>query len=220
MNRVFVKTGDGSHTLYVPELKENYHSKNGAIGESMHVFIEAGLNAVTKEEIHLLEIGFGTGLNCLLTLIHSKNESKKIHYTGMELYPLERSITSELNYTNLLGTEYQGIFSLFHECPWNKRIQIEDNFLLLKMLADANDYKFTEKYDLVYFDAFAPEVQPEMWSIELFEKLYNCMNPCALLVTYSAKGSVRRTLQQTGFEVEKLPGAKGKREMLRATKYG
>lgn len=211
-------TADGSHTLYVQELNENYHSTNGAIAESMHVFIEAGLNKVSKQEIHLLEIGFGTGLNALLTILVSGNTSKKVFYTGLELFPVDDSIISQLNYPAILGDESRKTYKAIHDSPWNEPVRMNDCFQLKKITADALEYSYKEKFDLVYFDAFSPDVQPEMWTNTLFEKLYNCMNPGALLVTYCAKGSVRRTMQQTGFVAERLPGPKGKREMLRATK--
>jgi tRNA U34 5-methylaminomethyl-2-thiouridine-forming methyltransferase MnmC len=207
---------DGSHTLYVPELDEHYHSVYGARTESMHVFIDTGLEHITKKNIRILEIGFGTGLNALLTALH-KGE-KIIEYHSLEKYPLNPGLENILQFAEKEDNETKAVFNKIHKADWNKPADIIPGFKLLKLEADLLTYEFTKKYDLIYFDAFAPDVQPELWTIDIFRKLYNTMNPAAVLTTYSAKGTVRRALQSAGFSVERLPGPPGKREMLRAVK--
>jgi len=209
-------SGDGSHTLYVPELEEHYHSVNGAINESMHVFIEAGLKQCQKDTISVLEIGLGTGLNAYLTL---KNKSdKSIQYHALEKYPVSEELANELNFVPEDDKNGQVQFHRIHHLPWNKMELLMDGFSLHKQETDLLSVVFNATYDLVYFDAFAPEKQPEMWSDEIFRKIYEAMNNGGILTTYCAKGVIRRRLQACGFIVERLPGPKGKREMIRATK--
>ena len=207
-------SADGSHTLYVPELEEHYHSVNGAINESMHVFIEPNLQYCTLPQISVLEIGFGTGLNALLTAIHQGKKS--VFYHSLEKYPIEISLAQQLNYCQ--STEEQQLFEKMHQAEWQKESSINQQFTLLKDETDLLSVSFNRMYDLVYFDAFAPEKQPEMWSSDIFQKIYDAMNEGGILTTYCAKGVVRRTMQACGFTVERLPGPKGKREMLRAVK--
>lgn len=221
MKTIIEKTADGSHTLFVPELQEHYHSVNGAIQESLHVFIEAGLRYCQKKEVRIFEIGLGTGLNALLTLLEAKASGRTIYYTGIEKYPVTLLVSNSLNYANLIESENEsGSFKSIQLVKWNHEIEIDKSFFLTKLNADLTDYSFPENagFDLVYFDAFAPEKQPEMWYQNIFEKIYKAMSPEGILVTYCAKGEVRRRMQRCGFLVERLPGPPGKREMLRAVK--
>ena len=218
MHSELLITSDGSHTLFVPEIDECYHSSHGAIQESRHIFIESGLKHCTKKEIRVLEIGFGTGLNAFLTLIEAEGGSKKIRYTSLEKYPVEVEKAFQLNYSDLIAPEFKEIFEKLHTSLWNEVAQISTFFSLKKVEADFTKYDFTEKYDVIFFDAFSPEKQPEMWTVEQFEKLYKCCNFEAVLTTYCAKGDVRRAMQQAGFKVERLQGPPGKREILRGIK--
>ncbi len=209
-----IVSADGSHTLYVPELDEHYHSVNGAINESMHVFIEANLLHCQKENISILEVGFGTGLNAFLTALNSKDKS--IAYYTLEKHPIDKAITNQLNFYKSM--EEQNLLNKIHALPWQQDCELLENFNLFKDEADLLSIEFTRQYDLVYFDAFAPEKQAEMWDEQLFQKIYDAMLPNGIFTTYCAKGVVRRSLQACGFIVERLPGPKGKREMLRAIK--
>lgn len=210
-----IKTSDGSHTLYVPHLDEHYHSVNGAIQESSHVFIDAGLRQIKKEYINILEIGFGTGLNTFLTLKEAELTRKYIRYFTLEKFPLGKNITDTLNYGKEIWPERNDLFRTIHEAVWDEEVEITPNFTLHKIQGDSNACTFPDNIDLIYFDAFAPEKQPEMWTPELFRKLYTCCSPEAVFVTYCAKGEVRRNLQDAGFIMERLPGPPGKRHMLR-----
>ncbi len=218
LKRELQVTSDGSHTLYMPDMDEHYHSVNGAIQESEHVFIEAGLHRLPKKEIRVLEIGFGTGLNAFLTLLDSMQTDRHITYYSMELYPLDIALVQNLNYVKVLCAGEEDLFMALHEAPWNQSASITPNFTLHKMKGDCNQAELPNEIDLVYFDAFAPDKQPEMWNQELFNKLYFRMNAGGILTTYCAKGAVRRTMKESGFSVERIPGPPGKREMLRATK--
>jgi tRNA U34 5-methylaminomethyl-2-thiouridine-forming methyltransferase MnmC len=218
LETTIILSEDGSHTLYVPSLKENYHSTHGAIAESMHVFILNGLKSISKKEIKILEIGFGTGLNALLSMIEAEKENKRIEYTGIELYPLPMETIQKLNYPQLIKNPNEGVFHLMHTCEWEVPVKITTEFILRKIRTDVCSYQFQGLYDLVYFDAFAPAIQPELWQEKVFFAISNAMSPGAILVTYSARGEVRRTLQKLGLKVERLPGPKGKREMIRANK--
>lgn len=218
METTIILSEDGSHTLYVPSLNENYHSTHGAISESMHVFILNGLKSIHKKELKILEIGFGTGLNALLSMIEAGKENKKIEYTGIELYPLPIETIQKLNYPQLINNAYEEVFHLMHTCEWELPVKITSKFILRKIRTDVTSYKFQGLYDLVYFDAFAPAIQPELWQENIFCAIADAMSNGAILVTYSARGEVRRTLQKLGLRVERLPGPKGKREMIRAIK--
>ncbi len=211
-------TNDGSHTLFVSEIDECYHSTQGAIQESLHIFIEAGLKQCSKPEIHVLEIGFGTGLNAFLTMIEAEKSNKKIHYTTIEKFPIDVEKASQLNYPEKLSPLYRKAFEMLHLLPWNEEVQMKPNFLILKIQADFTQLDFTEMYDVVYFDAFSPEKQPEMWSEALFVNIFKQCNSSAIFTTYCSKGIVRRALQYAGFKVERLEGPPGKREILRGLK--
>jgi len=211
-------TEDGSHTLFVPAIDECYHSTHGAVQESKHIFIEAALKQCAKTEIRVLEIGFGTGLNAFLTMIEAERSDKKIHYTSLEKYPVEVGKALQLNYPEAFPTVSRESFELLHTSIWGEEVQIGSNFWLTKIEADFTQFNFNEMFDVVYFDAFSPEKQPEMWSVELFEKIFIQCNTGAVLTTYCAKGVVRRAMQSAGFQVERLPGPPGKRQILRSTK--
>lgn len=213
------QTADGSYTLFVPEINEHYHSVKGALTESEHIFINMGLKHSSVLSPRILEIGFGTGLNAFLTLIEAEKEQKKIHYTTIERYPITNDLAGKLTYPDLICPRKAKEFAELHRVDWNTDIIITPYFTINKIKADFTCYPFKKGYDIIYFDAFAPEKQPEMWSQELFDKLYGCLNEKGILTTYCAKGSVRRMLQHSGFLVERLPGPPGgKREILRATK--
>jgi len=220
MNLKFVITEDGSHTLAVPELNEHYHSVHGAISESQHIFINAGLKYLIskKQKINILEIGFGTGLNALLTFNEISNLKVFCEYTAIEAYPLAEEIYNKLNYQELLCIP-DDIFFKLHQCEWNKNITISKYFSIQKNLCEVQKMRLAvNHFDLVYFDAFAPDIQPEMWTKEIFENIFLSMKKGAIFTTYSTKGEVKRKLKETGFNIEKLEGPKGKREILRAEK--
>jgi tRNA U34 5-methylaminomethyl-2-thiouridine-forming methyltransferase MnmC len=214
-------TEDGSHSLQVPSLNETYHSSHGAIQESVHVFIKNGLEhwlqQNLKNKLSIFEVGFGTGLNALLTALKTEDQELKITYTSIELYPLLKEITTELNYANEIGCN-PTLFNSLHSSDWEKQVAIIENFDLLKTKGSFKEFNTEEKYDVIFFDAFAPSKQPEMWKYSLIEKCYAMLNPNGVFVTYSAKGQLKRDLKKAGFEVESIPGSRGKFEMVRAVK--
>lgn len=211
-------TEDGSHTIYIPELNEHYHSTHGAIQEAIHVYINAGLHFSDKNPIRILEIGFGTGLNAYLTLVEAENNKRSIVYHSLERYPVDEEQLKVLNYPEQIDFYNKGLFKKLHEVDWNKASEISDNFELKKINGDLKTIDIKDKYDLIYFDAFAPDIQPDLWTEEIFKKLYKCTNSNAILVTYCSKGIVKRALRASGFEVKRLAGPPGKHHILRATK--
>lgn len=215
-------TLDHSNTLYDEELDETYHSRNGALEESQYVFIEKGLNQLLqspKKELKILEVGFGTGLNSILTFINTKNIPHcSIQYDTLETAPLPFELVNLLNYNNFLSEDYFRTFKQMHHQTWDKPILIDSNFTLQKINMRLQDFVPSHQYDLIYFDAFAPDKQPEMWTIDVFAKLFLATKRHGVLVTYSSKGEVKRNLRSVGFEVERLPGPPRKRHMLRASK--
>lgn len=222
MNRKVVKTADGSDTISVDELGVSYHSKHGAIQESIHVFIEAGLTFYKtqmpdKQSIRVFEMGLGTGLNALLTCQYAHKNSVNISYTAVEQYPATKEEVSILNYSSLLQDD-TNILTNIHASEWEKTTGISDTFSFKKVHTSLQEYVPDEQYDIVYYDAFAPNAQPELWTTDIFSKLYSMMSDNAILVTYCSKGDVRRAMLSVGFDVQKIPGPPGKREMLRATK--
>ncbi|MDR0542961.1 MAG: tRNA (5-methylaminomethyl-2-thiouridine)(34)-methyltransferase MnmD [Dysgonamonadaceae bacterium] len=209
-----IVTADGSHTIYLPEMDEHYHSINGALQESRHVYIEAGLNQCHKNRIHVLEMGLGTGLNAFLSALEAEKRRMEVLYTGLEKYPIPSKIVEKLNYSG----ENNALFQKIHTAEWGKALPIHSFFTLEKIHTDFNRFSFSGTYDVVFYDAFAPDKQAEVWSQTLFDKIYAALNPEGILTTYCAKGAIRRMMQQAGFTVERLPGPKGKREMLRGIK--
>lgn len=216
MKREILITSDGSTTINLPELNEQYHSKNGSINESYHVFINSGLRQVASNVVSILEIGFGTGLNCFITYLEAE---KEIHYVGVEAYPVTSEEVEKMNFISVLNAEKdKASFEKIHNIPWEEKHQISNNFSLTKRKQFFEDIEDKNAFNLIYFDAFGARVQPQLWTIEIFRKMFDSLKENGILVTYSAKGSVRRAMQEVGFTVERLPGPPGKREMLRAIK--
>lgn len=207
-------TADGSSTIYLPELDEHYHSVNGAVQESRHVYINAGFNECKKDQLTVLELGFGTGLNALLTAMEAVKQHRKVVYISLEKFPLSKEVLSNLTYSNLNNDLFQEI----HDAEWEKEVRLNDCFSLKKIKIDFSDYPFPEQYDVVYYDAFAPDKQAGVWTQELFDRISERMSSEAVLTTYCAKGAIRRMMQAAGLLVERIPGPPGKREMLRARK--
>jgi len=221
MERQLILTKDGSHSIYIPEQDVTYHSRHGAIQESMKVFISPGLLPLmeNQNELHVFEMGFGTGLNALLTFLHAEKDGQKIYYDALEKFPLDDDIIREINYcTQLNRTDLQAIFEAMHYSEWGKNLSITESFILHKTKADLISYRSEKKYHLIYYDAFAPNAQPELWTASIFAKLSSMLFPGAYLLTYCSKGIVRRSMQAAGLIVEKLPGPPGKREIVRAIK--
>ena len=230
MERKIILTEDGSHTVSIPEMNVTYHSIHGAIQESQHVYIEAGLKFLVSssapQQINIFEIGFGTGLNILLTFIEAEKRKVKIYYETVETFPLTEEEVKQLNYCQHLNRDdLQTIFQKFHSCEWGKEIQLSPSFYfkkknssLLNLPVRQTGFELLKHFELIYFDAFDPKVQPELWTKRFFDKIFSILSPDGILVTYSSKGDVRRAMLASGFSVEKIPGAKGKREMIRAAK--
>jgi len=223
LERKIIITDDGSTTIHIPEWDEQYHSKFGAIQEARHVFIQMGLFKVLEREglseISILEIGFGTGLNALVTWQEAKKSQVFIEYTGVEAYPISTEEVEHLNFAKMLEEpEAASVFEKMHKTPWETPQNISEFFKLTKQQKYFQSIDDVNKYDLIYFDAFGAGTQPDLWTEEIFEKMYMAIRNNGVLVTYAAKGSVRRAMLQVGFKVERLPGPPGKREMLRATK--
>ncbi len=216
MSLSVITTKDGSHTLYNETIGEHYHSVNGAITESEHIFIRAGLSIMKKKEISILEIGYGTGLNLLLTVLYAEKKMMSIHYTAIEKYPIEKELWLSLNYASLLGEHAAAYHEKINASDWGKTVKLFPFLSLTKIESDISVLNYADKFDLIYFDAFSPAVQPEMWTIEIFSKIFASMNPGGFLLTYSASGKVKRNLRTAGFIVEILKGPPGKREMTRA----
>lgn len=220
------KTDDGSHTLYNVDLDESYHSKFGAITESTHVYIKNGLHLCCPVDLgkksrtlNILEIGFGTGLNALLTLLEAEFQNIHVHYTAIEAHPLSEKIFRELNYTQVLQREdLQAAFLSLHTCSASQELDLSPRFKFIKYLTQAQDFYATQHFDVIYFDAFAPNKQPEMWSQNLLQKMHDLLNERGILVTYCAQGQFRRALKAIGFGVESKPGPLGKREITVATR--
>lgn len=220
MQKQLVKTADGSHSFYLPEMDEHYHSKHGSIAESQHIFIQSGLlyKAKETEQLKVFEVGMGTGLNVYLTALTAQKNNLEVEMHCIEAYPIKIEEAQKLNYAEILG-ESPSIFHQIHECSWGEFHKINNYFHLLKINDQLENFNLKESYDLIYFDAFAPEKQEELWSPEIFKKLYKALNANGILVTYCVKGIIRRRLQGIGFKIEKLKGpVGGKREMLRAIK--
>jgi tRNA U34 5-methylaminomethyl-2-thiouridine-forming methyltransferase MnmC len=224
MKKEIIVTADGSDSIFIPDMDVTYHSSHGAIQESMHVFIKAGLHYSSTDKkkvstISVLEMGLGTGLNALLTLAEAEKKQQKIYYETIELYPLEASLFTSLNYCEQLRrADLQPLFELLHTCDWNTPIAITPYFDFKKKQINLEDFSTNQLFNIVYFDAFAPEKQPSLWTADVFKKLYSIMQTDAVLTTYCSKSIVRKAMAEAGFKVEKIPGPPHKREMVRAAK--
>ena len=212
-------TGDGSKTIFLPELNETYHSSNGAVQESRHIFIQNGLDLVKKKgAIRILEVGFGTGLNALLSASWAEMNNQSIHYIGIEAKPLSSELCFQLDYPRHIGQNAEKIYDALIRCDWEIDNQLSTHFSIQKRDVKIQDFAAVENVDLIYFDAFGPRVQAEMWDITILEKMYQSLNVGGALVTYCAQGQFKRDLKAIGFSLESLPGPPGKREMTRATR--
>ena len=222
MNLKIIKTSDGSHTIYNSELNETYHSLHGSINESNTVYIKNGLGYYIKKKsrkkIKILEVGFGTGLNFLLTNIFFERRKENIFYHTIEPYPLPNEVIEKLNYVSEVGEQYKDIFTLSHKLENDKKNYITENLEFLKSETSLENTILTDKYDIIFYDAFAPSKQPSMWKRINLEKIFLHMKNSSILVTYCSSGQFKRNLKSIGFEVDVLPGPKGKKEMVRAIK--
>lgn len=216
MEQSVIITSDGSNSLINKELNETYHSTHGAVQESMHVFIENGLRKCAKQQISIFEVGFGTGLNAFLTLLEAEKRGIFIHYTTIELFPIEKPLWSLLNFADNYAKEQKNQFYHLHSCSWGTDNIITEHFTIRKIQADFTNYQPDKNFDLIFFDAFSPEKQPSLWTVDRFSMLARHCNPGAILTTYCSKGIVKQALRNAGFTVERLRGAPGKRHMLRA----
>ncbi|MEO8712740.1 MAG: tRNA (5-methylaminomethyl-2-thiouridine)(34)-methyltransferase MnmD [Parafilimonas sp.] len=224
-NRTIQITEDGSHTIAIPEMNVAYHSKHGAIQESMHVFIKSGLiyfidknKLLFNQTIKIFEVGFGTGLNALLSLHEAIQLNKKIYYQTIEPYPLSIEEIKQLNYPCLINKDLEKNFLAMYKCAWNKAVALHPLFSFQKNKAGLLEFETEEKFHIIYFDAFDPNAQPELWTETVFKKMFALLETNGILVTYCSKGIVRRAMQAAGFSIEKVKGPKGKREIVRAKK--
>lgn len=226
-SRQFIRTEDGSSSLFVPELNEHYHSIHGALQESRHIFIQAGLDEYLRRRqekagsiscVRILEAGFGTGLNAWLSLLYAEQQKITLEYHTLEKYPLSTEETEQLNYPDLFPSAISSLFGQLHQCAWEETSRLSPYFHFHKHRKDFREIDFGSRFDIVYFDAFNPEVQPHLWTAEVFRKFYNALLPEGILVTYCVKGIVKQALREVGFTLKRLKGPPGKREMLRASK--
>ncbi len=217
MSPQIITTADNSHTIKNEQFNETYHSERGALLEAMHVFIEAGFRQVEKAQVAVFEVGFGTGLNAWLTLLEAEKTGQDVYYESIELYPIDISTSSSLNFAALTHGDAQ-LFDLLHQCEWNRPVAITPRFTLHKVKCNLLDYSHQQMFDVVYFDAFSPDTQPELWTENIFQNIYSSLNPNGLLTTYSSKGLVKQNLRSAGFRVQRLQGAGGKRHMVSAVK--
>lgn len=219
MKREIIQTLDGSTTIHLTEWDECYHSKHGAIQEAQHVFIKNGLSLFQNQKVAILEIGFGTGLNAFITLLEAKKMQQTIDYVGVEAYPISAEEVLKMNYVSELNADKEStLFDTIHESNWGEKVLINDGFTLTKRNQFFEEINDDNTYDLIYFDAFGYRVQPELWSTEIFRKMFKALKNNGVLVTYAARGVVKRSMIEVGFTVEKLEGPPGKREMFRARK--
>ncbi|MEJ6617245.1 MAG: tRNA (5-methylaminomethyl-2-thiouridine)(34)-methyltransferase MnmD [Crocinitomicaceae bacterium] len=218
MKREIIVTNDGSNSLYIPEMDETYHSVHGAIQEAKHVFIENGLMLFNKPDLRVFEVGFGTGLNAFLSEQYSFQNKIKINYHSIEAFPVEIELINKLNYNDLI--EYNSlIFNTIHNLNWEEESVVSETFKLKKIEAKIQEFEVeTIAFDIVFFDAFGPRAQGEMWSVLVLKKMYGCLISTGKLVTYCAQGQFKRDLKSIGFVVKNVPGPPGKREMTIATK--
>ena len=219
MKRKIITTADGSTSIYIEDWQETYHSKHGAVQEAIHVFIKNGLTIIPSSNIAVLEIGFGTGLNALISCLEADKTLKKIHYYGVDAYPVSVEEIAQMNYpTTLNTTDAEDQFNLMHQCNWNEETEITPNFYLTKCKLRFEEIDYQNKFDIIYFDAFGYRVQPELWSLDIFKKMYLSLKKNGVLVTYAARSIIKKNMIEAGFTVEKMAGPPGKREMMRATK--
>jgi len=219
MKREIIQTKDGSTSILLPDWNETYHSKFGAIQEAKHVFIQNGLSLFQGKSVSILEIGFGTGLNAFITYLEAKKAGQTIDYTGVEAYPVSEEDALKMNYVSELeANSSEEIFLKMHQASWNEKVNLDADFALEKQNKKFQEINEGEKYDLIYFDAFGFRVQPELWSLEIFQIMFKALKPNGILVTYACRSSIKNAMAASGFEVEKLSGPPGKREMLRARK--
>lgn len=213
-----ISTKDGSDTLYSELYNAHYHSMNGAIQESLHVFIKNGFECINLDKISILEIGFGTGLNATLTASSAMMTRRLTKYTGIDICALDESILLNLNYNSTLNTQNIENWDKIIKAKWNNENFINDYFYLKKVNTDFINYNPTDRYNLIYFDAFAPDDQPEMWTLDIFKKLYQVTESEGILVTYCSKGIVKQALREAGYIINRLPGPPGKRHIIKAVK--
>jgi len=219
LKREIITTKDGSVTILLPEMQETYHSKFGAIQEAYHVFIQNGLALTEGQSIAILEIGFGTGLNAYITFLETEKSGQVINYTGVEAYPVTQDEAPLLNYVGQLkAEEYAGVFKQMHDAEWGRTTQLSDNFSLTKRKQFFQEIDDKEVFDLIYFDAFGYSVQPELWSEDIFKRMYAALKKDSILVTYACRTVIKKAMIEAGFQTKKVPGPPGKREMLIAFK--
>ena len=218
MKREIIQTNDGSTSIYLPDWNESYHSKHGAIQEANHVFIKNGLSLFEGKPVSILEIGFGTGLNALITYYESLKNQQTIHYVGVEAYPVSIEEVVQMNYPTEINSSLNDAYQLLHTSNWETEIQFNSNFTFKKRKQFFQEIKDSNTFDLIYFDAFGYDKQPELWSVVIFKSMFDALKKNGILVTYACRSILKRNMIEAGFKVEKLPGAPGKREMLRAIK--
>ena len=217
MKHEVIITNDGSSSIFIPELNEHYHSSHGAIQEAQHVFIAHGIADAKKNPITIFELGFGTGLNALLTAQFAEKHQIHVNYQSIEAFPVEKELLEQLNYATLLNDE-DGVFDAIHVADWEMDVVISEYFTLRKIEAKIENYELETGIDLIYFDAFGPRAQAELWNIAILRNMHEALNDEGVLVTYCAQGQFKRDLKSLGFKVESLQGPPGKREMTRAVK--
>jgi tRNA U34 5-methylaminomethyl-2-thiouridine-forming methyltransferase MnmC len=218
LKREIITTKDGSTSLFIPEWNETYHSKNGAIQEAYHVFIKNGLSIFKGKSVSILEIGFGTGLNAFITSLEAEKNNLPIDYTAVEAFPITIEEIDAMNFASKIDSNKTNIFIAIHQLNWEVKNQVCDNFYLTKRKQFFQDINDKEYFDIIYFDAFSFDVQPELWSEAIFTKMHTALKTNGILVTYACRTIIKQAMISAGFSIEKLPGAPGKREMLRAYK--
>lgn len=219
MKREIIITSDGSTSIHLPEWEESYHSKHGAIQEAQHVFIKNGLSLCKGQSVSVLEIGFGTGLNAFITFLETLKTNQFVDYVGVEGYPISPEEVVQMNYVNQLNAnQFESEFKMMHTSDWEKNVTISETFRLTKRKQLFNEINDKNQFDIIYFDAFGYRVQPELWSVEIFTKMFEALKSDGILVTYACRGPIKNAMKEAGFQIEKLAGPPGKREMLRGWK--
>lgn len=219
MKREIIITSDGSTSIHLPEWEESYHSKHGAIQEAQHVFIKNGLSLCKGQSVSVLEIGFGTGLNAFITFLESQKNTQTINYVGIEGFPISLEEVLQMNYVNQLNAnQFESEFKMMHTSDWEKNVTISEHFRLIKRQQLFNEINDQNQFDIIYFDAFGYRVQPELWSVEIFIKMFEALKEGGILVTYACRGPIKNAMREAGFQIEILAGPPGKREMLRGWK--